>query len=201
MTADVVLEGSLRVLDGTISDMVPRGETWRDSLVPLTFLGQRGIAVLPLVLVTLLAMVRTRSVRPLVTVVGVLLSTAFVVGAMKLSLGRTAPDTGMDIFGADASSYPSGHAVNTVIIWTLVLRIVFGLYGDKLSAVSTPLRRALLVAMVATGCGISMVGLNYHWLTDVLAGWLLGIALALLAPSPLPRPEPPVPLPAADLVG
>jgi undecaprenyl-diphosphatase len=119
-------------------------------------------------------------------VVGSLLATALAVGTMKLAFGRTAPSSGEDVFGTSALSYPSGHAVNTVIIWTLVLRILVGLYGDQLSALRTPARRALLVAMVAAACGVSMVGLNYHWFTDVLAGWLVGVAISLLAPSPLP---------------
>lgn len=188
LTVDVVLAGTFRALDGTLSGFVVDQWTapWRRTLPPLTYLGQRGVAILPLVAVTLLAMWRTRSIRPLVVVMGTLLGTALVVGTMKLGFGRTAPGSAADVFGTDSLSYPSGHAVNTIVIWTLVLRMLVGLYGNRLRLLRTSTARALLVGLISAACGVSMVGLNYHWLSDVLAGWLLGVAIVVLTPSALP---------------
>jgi undecaprenyl-diphosphatase len=188
LTMDLVLTGRFRGLDGEISDYIVANwrAPWRLALPPLTYLGQRGVVVLPLVVVTALALVRTRSLRPLVVVLGALLTTALVVGTMKLGFGRTAPSSGQDIFSTSSLSYPSGHAVNTIVIWTLVLRMLVGLYGERLRALRRPAPRALLVGVIAVANAASMVGLNYHWFTDVLAGWLIGVAIILLWPAPLP---------------
>lgn len=196
LTVDVVLAGAFREFDSAVSAAVVANSdaTWRAVLAPLTYLGQRGYVVVPLIAVTLLTMWRTRSSRPLTVAVGTMLVTAAIVGAMKLGFGRTAPSSGEDLFGSGALSYPSGHAVNTVIIWTLVLRMLVGLYGRQLRLLRRSLPRVVLVAVVAVANAASMVGMNYHWLSDVVAGWLIGVTIALLAPSPLPhgysQPEP-----------
>jgi membrane-associated phospholipid phosphatase len=188
LTVDVVFAGAFREFDGAVSAAVVANSdaTWRAVLAPLTYLGQRGYVVVPLIVVTLLTMWRTRSSRPLIVAAGTLLATAVIVGAMKFGFGRTAPSSGEDLFGSGDLSYPSGHAVNTVIIWTLVLRMLVGLYGRQLRLLRGSLPRMVLVAVVALANAASMVGMNYHWVSDVVAGWLIGVMLALLAPSPLP---------------
>jgi membrane-associated phospholipid phosphatase len=194
VTADLVFAGALRDLDGVVSrTVVAHGlEGWQPALEAMTYPGQRGYVAVPLLVVTALAAWRTRSTRPLVVVAGTLVATTVVVGAMKVGFGRTAPSSGHDLLGVDALSYPSGHAVNTVIIWTLVLRMLIGLYGRRATALTHPLARVTLVAVISLANAAAMVGLNYHWVTDMLAGWLIGIVLALVVPSPLPagyRPD------------
>jgi len=158
----------------------------RTALVALAFISEDKFAVGIVIVVLVVTTVVARSLRPALTVVGTMAANYVVIEVMKFAFGRTSPDTGEDLFGVNALSYPSGHSANTIIIWTLLLRIIFGLWGDKISFLSTPLRRFLLVASLAVVFGGSLVGLNYHWLTDIVAGWLIGIALSMLAPSPLP---------------
>jgi membrane-associated phospholipid phosphatase len=190
LTADLLYEGAVRRADGAVSAWVTAHahRSWDIVLPPLTFVGQRGFVVLPLLVVTVLAMRRTRSARPLAVIAGALLTTAVVVGTMKLAFGRTAPGYGDDLFGAGGLSYPSGHAVNTILIWTLLLRMLAGLYGGgRLRWLRRPGTRAAVVAAVALANAVGMVGLDYHWVSDVVAGWTIGLVLAMLAPSPLPR--------------
>ncbi|WP_344313446.1 phosphatase PAP2 family protein [Fodinicola feengrottensis] len=194
MTADILIEGSLRTFDGTVSEIFDTraGLSLHTGLVALAFISEDVYAVGLVVAVLAVATIAARSLRPALTVVGTMAANWVVIEVMKTAFGRTAPDTGEDLFGVNALSYPSGHSANTIIIWTLLLRIIFGLWGDKISFLSTPLRRFLVVASLAVVFGGSLVGLNYHWLTDIVAGWLIGIALSMLAPSPLPehlRPE------------
>jgi membrane-associated phospholipid phosphatase len=194
MTADILLEGSLRAFDGTVSEIFDTraGLSLRSGLVFLAFISEDKYAVGLVIIVLLAATVTARSLRPALTVVGTMAANYVVIEVMKFAFGRTAPDTGEDLFGVDALSYPSGHSANTIIIWTLLLRIVFGLWGDRIGFLSTPMRRFAVVSLLAVVFGMSLVGLNYHWLTDIVAGWLIGIALSMLAPSPLPfhlRPE------------
>jgi undecaprenyl-diphosphatase len=76
-------------------------------------------------------------------------------------------------------SFPSGHASGSVV--------TFGVLA-ALAAERWPARRFVfwsLAAALALAIGASRVVLDVHYLTDVLAGWCLG--LAWLAASMLVR--------------
>jgi membrane-associated phospholipid phosphatase len=189
LTADLLYDGALRRADGTVAAWVSAhvGHGWSAVLRPLTFLGQRGFVAVPLVVVTALVVRRTRSLRPLLVVGGALLATALIVGTMKIGFGRTAPGYGDDLLGQGGLSYPSGHAVNAVLVWTLVVRMLAGVYGNgRLRVLRLPAAQAGVVAAVVLVNAVGMLGLNYHWATDVAAGWLIGLALVVLTPSPVP---------------
>ena len=76
-----------------------------------------------------------------------------------------------------ATSFPSGHALMTPVVYlTLATIIASGETRPHLKAI-LPICAALVIVAV----GISRVYLGVHWPTDVLAGWLLGLAIALCA--------------------
>ena len=69
-------------------------------------------------------------------------------------------------------SMPSGHATGAMAIFlTIALLVPIG---------SVKLRVAIAV-LLALFVGLSRPMLAVHWPTDVLAGWLLGLAYALFA--------------------
>jgi undecaprenyl-diphosphatase len=105
---------------------------------------------------------------------GFAMGQALVLG-LKVVLNRTrprAPDLLMQDF-----SFPSGHAFTAVVLYGAVL------YGGWIRS-STDWQRGLLVLAVVgliVAVGGSRLLLRVHYPTDVLAGYLLGIAwLALL---------------------
>lgn len=71
---------------------------------------------------------------------------------------------------AQGYSFPSAHAMNSVII-----------YGGLYSLVRNRILRALTVILPVL-VGLSRVALGVHYPTDVLAGWGLGILILFLAP-------------------
>jgi membrane-associated phospholipid phosphatase len=110
----------------------------------------------------------------------------------KLAFGRTWPETwtcgnpsfirdgafGFTPFhgGAGWSSFPSGHE-------TLV-----GAVAGCLWVLTPRLRPFCVVAVLAMAIGL--LGADYHWLSDVLAGGLLGWLIGVFAAKlELPRPE------------
>ena len=121
--------------------------------------------------------------------------------ALKEFFRRARPSTDT-LLGEPASttSFPSGHSFNTAVFAGL-------LAGMVLASTASILYRALAI-MAAAGAtllvGASRVYLGYHWMTDVLAGWSLGLAwlclvtLALLWLKGRRRPTPPLATASSD---
>ncbi|GGQ50220.1 phosphatase PAP2 family protein [Couchioplanes azureus] len=89
---------------------------------------------------------------------------------LKLLVGRHRPDLLDPVAQATGFSFPSGHALNATLaagVFVLVLLPVVR-------------HRRLLWAgalLVAALTGISRIILGVHYASDVIAGWLLGVAL------------------------
>ena len=142
----------------------------------LTALG--GFTVLTLVAVmavAVLAMQRRRR-QALVFGVTVVLGQALA-AAIKLVVDRPRPDIAAHFDLVYSSSFPSGHSTMAPVVY-LILAVIL--------AASEP-RRDVRVLMFASAVavilavGLSRVYLGVHWPTDVLDGWELGAAIALVA--------------------
>ena len=114
-------------------------------------------------------------------------ATTMVVGGLlgpllKLLVGRHRPDLLDPVARAAGFSFPSGHALNAALaagVFVLVLLPVA--QGAK--------RWALWAAAVAVTVltGLSRIVLGVHWTSDVVAGWLLGIAMVAVTAAAFPR--------------
>ena len=152
----------------------------------LNYLGQGGQVLTPVALIlTVLLLRRTRSVRAALPFAAAFVLTYFTIGPAKLVFDRAAPAfTGPDptelfnpaAVGRLGMSYPSGHMGN-VLVWYAVFAIL------TVALLQRPLRRwewfALRVAPAAV-VFLTTVYLGYHWVTDSVAGVLLGFVLARL---------------------
>ena len=72
-------------------------------------------------------------------------------------------------FGLGGQSYPSGHLVNA-LVW-------YGILALLLSPWLTPLLWRLVRIVPPVVLTLTTVYLGYHWLTDTVAGILLGVFL------------------------
>ncbi len=154
----------------------PIGPRWLESAaIELTALG--GIAVLfslAAILVGGLLIVKRPRAAIIVLVAlagGVLLSET-----LKDVFERTRPPEAYRLVEVTNESFPSGHALlSTVFYFTL---------GGVLASVAD--RRMLRLyalacaALLALMIGATRIYLGAHWASDVLAGWCLGAAWALL---------------------
>jgi membrane-associated phospholipid phosphatase len=80
----------------------------------------------------------------------------------------------------DTLVYPSGHTVSLVAVLTVLVLVTRRTFVVVLSA----------LALLAATAGL--VGLGYHYLTDVAGGTLFAVAVVLLtwsAPRPVPAPS------------
>lgn len=114
-----------------------------------------------------------RRLSPAVLVVLTMLGSLVLTVAGKAAVTRARPPHADAVppyeFGF---SFPSGHSLNAVtlagIVTYLLLRHLRRAWARRLTVV---LATAYAVAM-----GLSRVFLGHHWLTDVLVGWVLGLA-------------------------
>ena len=193
--------GHLLTLDQRVADWSlahqPGAVYWPARV--FNYLGQGGQVLMPvgLILTGVLAY-RTRSVRAVLPFVAAFVLTYITIGPLKIWADRAAPRfDGPDktvMFnpyadGVKAMSYPSGHLGNS-LVWYAVLALLAA------ALLRRPLRRAETIALRVAPVVIVFVTTVYtgfHWLTDSVAGVLLGVVLARLIERvpwdaiPLPR--------------
>jgi membrane-associated phospholipid phosphatase len=134
--------------------------------------GAVGLTIITVAILTIMTL-RWRSRTPLLLLAigtaGSLLMTA--VG--KELVGRARPPEIYAVPPYETSpSFPSGHALNNTVVACLVAYL---LLLHLISLLWRIVSVSLAVAWFIT-IGLTRVFLGYHWLTDVVAGWLLGLA-------------------------
>lgn len=182
--ADQVFEGDTHAFDkfillafrdqADLSD--PLGPAWLEEMMrDFTALG--GVAVLTeitLIVVGYLALTHKRKTALLVAgavVGGVLLSSM-----LKWGFDRPRPDLVAQFSVVYTQSFPSGHAMLSAVVYLTLGALLARTQADprvKVYLLSVSALTAILV-------GISRVYLGVHWPTDVLGGWAIGAAWALL---------------------
>jgi undecaprenyl-diphosphatase len=132
-------------------------------------IGMPVIAVIAVILMVVFWRSRTPVVLMVIAAVGSLAMT--VVG--KDLVGRARPPRSLAVPPFESSpSFPSGHTLNaTVIVGVIVYLLLTRLHRAWA-------RVAVLVVgiVVVLTMGLSRVFLGHHWLSDVVMGWLLGLA-------------------------
>jgi undecaprenyl-diphosphatase len=95
-----------------------------------------------------------------------ILITAVAVMAIKFTVRRRRPEGewGAIYRSTDPHSFPSGHAVRAVMLAVLVLGL-------------GPAWLAILLVVWAPLVGLARAAMGVHYLSDVLAGWVLGLLM------------------------
>jgi undecaprenyl-diphosphatase len=154
----------------------PVGPHWLAMAVTdLTGLG--SIAILTVVVLgavgLLVARKRSREAAMLFCASG---SGLILLNILKVVFGRPRPPVAMHVVEVGNSSFPSGHAMLSAIVY-LSLAMVFARGAEGESEGRFAVAAGVLVTLMV---GVSRVYLGVHWPTDVIAGWALGAAWAML---------------------
>jgi len=150
----------------------------------LNYLGQGGQVLMPAaILLAALLTVRSRSVRPLLMFAGGFALTYVTIGPLKIWLQRAAPHfTGpnrAELFNPAATggygvSYPSGHVANALVWYGVIATLLSGL-------IALPERAHLALRVLPPAIVfVTTTYLAFHWITDSIAGLLLGLVLTHL---------------------
>jgi undecaprenyl-diphosphatase len=154
----------------------PIGPLWLEEVArDITGLGSHVILTgVTLAVAGYLALIRKRGAALLVLVSvggGVLLS-----ALLKIVFQRPRPDLVPHAVEVYTASFPSGHAMLSAVTY-LTLGALIAQVEAGWRTRSYVLALAVLTTLLV---GASRVYLGVHWPTDVLAGWCLGAAWALL---------------------
>ena len=181
---DEVVEGQTRAFDealllafrhpGNPSD--PVGPAWLKIMFrDITCLG--GYAVVTLITLAVIGYLLMDGKRG--AAVWVLASVgggAVLSSLLKLGIDRPRPDLVPPLVEVNTASFPSGHATLAAVTY-----LTLGALLSRVEARRSAKIYVLTVALVLTFLiGISRIYLGVHWPTDVLAGWCVGSAWAIL---------------------
>ena len=96
---------------------------------------------------------------------------------LKELFARARPVFDVPVATAPGYSFPSGHALNSMVV--AACAVVLGWSATR----SRPARRSALLAGAAAlvlATGYDRVGLGVHYPSDVVGGWLIGLATVLV---------------------
>ena len=183
-----LINGHLLALDRRVADWAfahqPAPLYWTARV--FNYLGQGGQVLMPIALIlTGVLAYRTRSVRAVLPFAAAFVLTYVTIGPLKIWAGRAAPSfDGPDATimfnphasGAAAMSYPSGHMGNSLVWYAVIALLLAAVLGRPLRAGESFAVRVLPVVILFG----TTVYTGFHWLTDSVAGVLLGLFLARL---------------------
>jgi undecaprenyl-diphosphatase len=185
LIADEVMEGSTTALDQAIillfrsgSDNLsgPIGPSWvREMARDITALGSVAVlGIVSVVVVAYLLLERSRA-EALLVLVAVLGGVA-INSLLKIQFARPRPDLFVPAAKVFTASFPSGHAALSAITYMTLAALL------ARTTVDQRLRYYFVAVAVALTfmIGVSRVYLGVHYPTDVLAGWCIGSAWALM---------------------
>jgi membrane-associated phospholipid phosphatase len=189
VTVDVLLDGPLRQLDHQVSRLVlatgVRDAEWPAPLFMLklavyatTKLGARNPMLLLTVPAVGLLAWRTRSWRPVLLLAVLLALLGSSVWLAKHAVGRGMPAVdGLHVpanrWAPAGRSFPSGHLPIAVTLWGLLSHLAADYRLDRRLVRALGVLRWLAPALTF----VAMLLLDYHWLTDLVAGLALGVVL------------------------
>lgn len=168
LTIAVVVRSPVLRIDDWVAGFAWRRDYpgWLDPIRFVVDFGQRRPVAQFVVPLLLIAAWRTRSSRPMVTLVVAFLALNFSVGVVKLATGRLGPrGSGVGDVFSGGDIYPSGHVSNAVVMYGLLAMFVPLRYRRK---------AAVAAGVLSVVIGLGTLYLKTHWVTDVVGGWLAG---------------------------
>jgi undecaprenyl-diphosphatase len=152
----------------------PRGPAWvENALLDLTALGGSTLLVLVVGAVVGFMLLQTRYRSALVVAVTAV-SGEVLNYVLKDAFHRPRPSIVPHLRAAFSTSFPSGHAMESAIVYLTLGAILMRTADSRVTKLYILGVATLLTALV----GISRVYLGVHYPTDVIGGWIIGFMWA-----------------------
>jgi membrane-associated phospholipid phosphatase len=177
---DVLLGGPLTRLDGRVATSVNRADVSHPLVVHAarwaTFVGST-VVVGSVIAAAALYWFLTHRRRLSLFVIATAVSGLILNNAIKLAVSRDRPLVLHAVAHASGKSFPSGHAMNSAVVYGVVLVAAMWNVADWRRRYMAAAGVVLLVSVIAA----SRVVLDVHYVTDVVAGASLGAAIVLIS--------------------
>lgn len=96
-------------------------------------------------------------------------SGSFIITAVaKAAFGRARPDIVEHLVKATSASFPSGHALRSAVVYSLVAYLLIQ-WKSEISKNTV----IIITLMIILMNGISRIYLGVHWPSDIVASWLI----------------------------
>ena len=120
-------------------------------------------------------------IKPLRFVYGIPVSTGAIFvtvlnKSIKHAVQRSRPSDVIHLVNEGGFSFPSGHSITSMFVYGLLIYLIRRNVGNKRTADFITVVLALPLVLI----GPSRIYLGVHYPTDVLAGWCLGAAAAVI---------------------
>ena len=157
-------------------------EPWlTDTMRVVTTLGASAVVVPVALVVGAVLWHRRRDALALAYLAATYAGAELLFQAVKQLTHRDRPPASSAVGHFGGYSFPSGHATLAAAMWgAIAIAVGTTLWRSRRGALLTA------AALVAVVVGVTRLYLGAHWLTDVLAGWVLGALWLTAATTVLP---------------
>lgn len=182
--AGEVMEGDTQAFDTRILQALrdpadpakPIGPDWIEGpLLDLTSVGGPTVLGLVVLVVAGFLMLQTRYRTAVVVLITTATGDALNTG-MKHLFNRPRPTIVPHMRVVYSTSFPSGHAMESAIVYLTLAAILMRASDSRL----TKMYILGIAVLLTTLVGVSRVYLGVHYPTDVLGGWIIGFMWALI---------------------
>jgi undecaprenyl-diphosphatase len=154
----------------------PVGPRWlRGAMRDVTALGSAPVLI-AFVLAVTGALVARRQRHAALLLLAATLGGRLLNAGLKALFARPRPSTLLHLVEVDSPSFPSGHAMDSAVIYFTLAALL----ASEVRPLALKLYFVVLAACLTLAVGVSRVYLGVHYPSDVLAGWTIGLAWALL---------------------
>lgn len=169
--------GNLACNDQALMSLI---QEWRNPLTTniflvMTYLGQwQMVLLIALLVVLILEAFKQR--RKIALLLMALVSTLATSEVFKYLFHRSRPDTELSLINAHGYSFPSGHAVVSVVFYGVVCYFLWQICRRRW-------QRGLVIFLFSClilSIGLSRIYLGVHWFSDVIGSWSLGLFWLIL---------------------
>jgi undecaprenyl-diphosphatase len=182
MLARAVTTGATQSFDESIllalrdpADLAkPIGPEWIEgSILDLTALGSSTILWMIVAVVVGFLLLQTRY-RTAIVVLTAAASGEILSSLLKQAFNRPRPSVVPHLRAVYSTSFPSGHAMQSTIVYLTLAAILMRAASDR----STKIYILLVAVLLSALAGVSRVFVGVHYPSDVMAGWIAGLIWA-----------------------
>ena len=157
--------------------MVTHRDEWLTSIMQgVTLLGDSSFVIGVVCVVGVVWSYFARSLHPLILLVVTYLGARVIESAVKLLSHRPRPPIEQAVDHFTRFAFPSGHSIYAITIYGMIAALISLLSRQRQRRLAIWVGVTLIVALI----GSSRIYLGAHWFTDVVGGYILGVAWLII---------------------